>query len=400
MKALKAVSVHGALIEDNESFKEIRNIQISYINAFEIDPIEYTRIFGTAFLEYMQRIYSPAGDPATGRNYYALIYAKSGVNQVESVIQRLRDEPLSRSATIVLASLEAKKQPCVTELNFSIRHGLLHMNAIFKSSDLAKKFVPDMVELSRIHMNISHALNIARGEVTAHILSAQVYEQDAGVVRDAIGKRRLQHYFKTNRIIENWDQEAQEWDLNIQKPEHYVNIENGYARFLDFLNEQLPHAQLPQLRALDSGCGTGAIARVLQKKGYEVTALDISPKMLEFAQKNSVEAHYVRANSLDIPYPDLYFDAVCSRGVLISHVGKEYVELFIQEHARILKHDGLFLFDFITNFKPDEVSNRRTKASMNYSNITNLLLKAGFQVVARSGTDENRVNAIVCKKIA
>src|SRR3989344_7588985 len=346
LKALRAVISYGQLIEDTEPFVEIQNMQLSYDNAFETYSTHYTRIFGTEFSDYIHRVYSKNGDQMTGRNYYKLIHEHDGINQVTEITRKLKENQLTRSATIVLADAKTPKQPCVTEINFSIRHRLLHMTVLFKSSDLAKKFIPDMVELSHIHEQISRSLEIARGSVLVHLLSTQIYKIDINAVSNAIESATSSNYLKTNDVIENWDKEAAEWDKNIQKPDYYVNIENGYSRFLDFMKKEIPNSDRDaNLIALDSGCGTGSIADILKEKGYRVFGVDISPEMLRFAHKDPASIQYVLANSLDLPYFDNHFDVVCTRGVLLSHVGKRYMDVFVREHNRVLKSGGLFVFD-------------------------------------------------------
>jgi|CXWL01.1.fsa_nt_gi SAM-dependent methyltransferase len=400
LKALRMIVSFGQLTQDREPFLEIQNLQITYANAFEIQTPNYTHIFGTKFLDYIHRVYSPEGDSATGRNYYKLIHEQGDIDQVSIVIEKLKKEPLTRSATIILADAKAPKQPCVTEINFSIRHNLLHMTVVFKSSDLAKKFVPDMIELSYIHEHVSQILGIARGTVVANILCAQIYKTDLDVALSAIESATLGGYFKTDDVIENWDKEASEWDKNIQRPDYYVNIENGYSRFIDFMKREIPASHRnTKLIALDSGCGTGIIAYLLKEKGYRVFGVDISSEMLRFAHKDSKAVQYVLANSLDLPYIDNHFDVVCTRGVLISHVGKKYMNLFIQEHGRVLKKEGLFVFDFITHFNASEIRYRREKAYVSYNQMVKILNQYGFEVVERSGTDANRVNAVACRKI-
>ncbi len=52
------------------------------------------------------------------------------------------------------------------------------------------------------------------------------------------------------------------------------------------LNEGMLH---PGCRVLDLGCGVGKYDRVFASLGCDVTLADISPKMLEFAEKNMAE---------------------------------------------------------------------------------------------------------------
>ncbi len=285
----------------------------------------------------------------------------------------------------------------VTEIAFSIRDDLLHMAVIFKSSDFAKKFIPDMIELSKIHKYISASLNVARGEVNSFILCVQVYAADLEKVNLLFNKFKKNTYFKTHSVVENWDKEADNWDRYVEDPNHYVNIENGYTRFLNFLNTEI--TPVKNMDALDSGSGTGIIANVLVNKGYRVKGIDISPKMIAHSRDKDKKTQYTLSNSLDIPHPDNSFDLVCSRGVLISHVGKKYVDLFLKEHGRVLKKGGIFIFDFITKFDKSETKKKRSKASMSFGRVSNLLKDNGLKVIKRSGDDNNRVNAILCKKI-
>jgi ubiquinone/menaquinone biosynthesis C-methylase UbiE/thymidylate synthase len=400
LRALKAVTISGKMIKEKESFLEIRNIQISYNNAFETEFIHYEQIFGRSLIDYMHRVYSPSGDTTTGRNYYDLIYNQSGLDQVENVIKKLEIDPLTRSAIIVLASPKSKKIPCITEIAFSVRQNILNMSVIFKSSDFAKKFIPDMIELSHIHKYISNKLHIPRGEVSAMILVAQIYTTDLKIVKEKVLKLKDSGYFNSEKMIENWNKRAENWDEYVKDPNHYVNFENGYNRFLKFVNNEIPkNERKTPLIALDSGCGTGIISEVLNNKGYKTVGIDISPEMLTYAHKKGSMRHYVLANSLDIPYTDNYFDLICSRGVLISHVGKNYVNMFIEEHYRVLKKGGLFMFDFITFFNKDEIKNKKIKVSITFKEISKILESYGFKVLKRSGEDNNRVNAILCKKI-
>src|SRR5260370_209411 len=43
-------------------------------------------------------------------------------------------------------------------------------------------------------------------------------------------------------------------------------------------------------RILDGGCGTGRHSIEMAKRGFNVTGLDLSPGMLQVAQKNAAEA--------------------------------------------------------------------------------------------------------------
>jgi len=398
IKSIKAILKCGLNVQEENPFTELRNLSISYNNAFDLSCKNYTDIYGHDYLDYMQRVYSANGDKESGRDYHSLIYSRSGTDQVAQAIKLLKKDPQTRSAIITLSDPTTPKKPCVLNISFSIRNNFVNMSVYFKSSDIAKKFIPDMVEISKIHKHISEQLHIPRGSVSATILCAQLYQTDLILLQKIFSKVKHSSRFKTDAVIENWDKEARNWDKYLKDPKHYVNYENGYSRYVNFLKTNIPPAMNGAV-ALDSGSGTGHISEILNEKGYKTIGVDISPKMLEHSHKDPSIRSYVLANSLDIPFGDNHFDIICSRGVLISHVGKECVIDFIEEHRRVLKKGGLFMFDFITHFEKTEKTKRKKKAYFTYSKVTEILKESGFKIISRNGEDINRVNAILCQKI-
>ncbi|AOT42272.1 malonyl-ACP O-methyltransferase BioC [Enterobacter ludwigii] len=75
---------------------------------------------------------------------------------------------------------------------------------------------------------------------------------------------------------------------------------------LALLNE----TRFPQV--LDAGCGPGANSRHWRAAGSEVTAIDLSPDMLEEARQQQAAHHYLVADIESIPLPDARFDLVWS----------------------------------------------------------------------------------------
>lgn len=79
---------------------------------------------------------------------------------------------------------------------------------------------------------------------------------------------------------------AQKWDA--QAPNYqstYAKGENDYNGLLmDFLATECGLA--PGSRVIDIGCGVGKYGVYFARMGCDVTLTDISPKMLEFAEKN------------------------------------------------------------------------------------------------------------------
>ncbi|MFK7755033.1 MAG: magnesium protoporphyrin IX methyltransferase [Sedimentitalea sp.] len=67
-----------------------------------------------------------------------------------------------------------------------------------------------------------------------------------------------------------------------------ATVRKGRDRMRDVLLTQLPE-DLRGARILDAGCGTGALAVELAKRGATVTAVDISPSLIEIAKSRCPE---------------------------------------------------------------------------------------------------------------
>ena len=98
------------------------------------------------------------------------------------------------------------------------------------------------------------------------------------------------------------------------------------------------------LRVLEVGTGPGFFAILLRELGYDVTAIDLTPAMLEEAKKNAGELAgeicWMEMNAEALDFADESFDVVVSRNLTwnLPHPGKAYAEW-----ARVLKPGGLLL---------------------------------------------------------
>jgi demethylmenaquinone methyltransferase/2-methoxy-6-polyprenyl-1,4-benzoquinol methylase len=103
-------------------------------------------------------------------------------------------------------------------------------------------------------------------------------------------------------------------------------------------------------RALDVGCGTGALAAVLARRGVQVTGIDISPQMLSLAAQrvrqegleDRVILREMGAVDLDTGFDDGSFDAVTST-LAFSELSDDEIAYTMAECHRILRPGGLFL---------------------------------------------------------
>ena len=140
-----------------------------------------------------------------------------------------------------------------------------------------------------------------------------------------------------------------------------TNYAGRYAELYDLFYADKPYADEARfvhecIREFSSGptrdilelaCGTGQHALEFEKLGYNVTATDRSPDMLEVAQKRACGKNLVLAEMEHLDLPKKNFDAaVC----LFDSIGYlKTIEAIANALARIRSHlrDGaLFIFEF------------------------------------------------------
>ena len=102
-------------------------------------------------------------------------------------------------------------------------------------------------------------------------------------------------------------------------------------------------------KVLDLGCGVGR----LMKDGY--CGVDISPNMLKIAAKRHPSCEFKLADGRTIPYPDETFDSAYSM-LLFQHLPFDAVGGYIKEVRRVLKDNGIFIFQYIEGTEDEPFS--------------------------------------------
>ena len=137
--------------------------------------------------------------------------------------------------------------------------------------------------------------------------------------------------------------------------------DSGYDAFAWFFNKywsrEIPEQMLAAIeqvllprvphgaRLLDLCCGTGQLAFALTERGYSVTGIDNSPKMLDFARRNAPAAEFVQADARRFHLPNT-FDAVVSTFDSLNHfLSLEELSAVFRQTRRALAPAGWFCFD-------------------------------------------------------
>ncbi len=105
-----------------------------------------------------------------------------------------------------------------------------------------------------------------------------------------------------------------------------------------------PEEDPGSIRILELATGHGYFARILAELGYNVTAVDLAPGMLEVAKKNCAQyidsIDFLHMNAEELTFENDYFDVVFCRFLtwLLPRPQKAY-----SEWCRVLKKGGLVL---------------------------------------------------------
>lgn len=97
-----------------------------------------------------------------------------------------------------------------------------------------------------------------------------------------------------------------------------LELEGTRRRIVGFYAPLLP----PRGRVLDCGCGNGLSVDLLNDAGFDAWGNDLSAlRKWQWRERNRRD-RLVVASALTLPFPDDYFDAIVSSGV-IEHIGVE-----------------------------------------------------------------------------
>lgn len=124
-----------------------------------------------------------------------------------------------------------------------------------------------------------------------------------------------------------------------EKPDEYFKYKLKYKK--KFIKKIMKYAK--NKKVLEAGCGTGLMAGYLQKQGLDVTALDLSQTVLDYAKEIATNSkvikpcRYEQGNILDLKYKNNTFDVSYSNGVL-EHFSDEEIINILKQQMRISKY--------------------------------------------------------------
>jgi thymidylate synthase len=143
------------------------------------------------WLAWMKSNFTEPDDVAElggARSYARRLRDYEGRDQVAWVIERLRADAESRSATITTFQplSDTSYIPCVSLLDFWIRGGSLELVVYAHSLDFGKKAYGNLVELARLQHEVAAAVGAVVGRFVVHVKSAHIYEPELAAMRELV----------------------------------------------------------------------------------------------------------------------------------------------------------------------------------------------------------------------
>ena len=159
-------------------------------------------------------------------------------------------------------------------------------------------------------------------------------------------------------------------------------------------------------KVLDLGCGAGVQSKQLRIEGMEVVGLDISPKMIQFAQKKNPDCEFIVGDIENLNFDPGLFDGVYARASLL-HIKKRNISKVLANISNILKKDG-YLYLALKEGKGEKVIEsekygkkvRRFFSFFSVPEISDYLSDAGFEVLSTNnwiGKDTNWIHLFARK---
>lgn len=130
----------------------------------------------------------------------------------------------------------------------------------------------------------------------------------------------------------------------------YKNRDNAEARkFIDNLTGHLQISHEHQL--MDLACGKGRHAIYLNKKGYDVTGLDLSEENIKHAKQFANERLHFEVHDMRLSYENQQFDFVFNLFTSFGYFEtKKEHEAAVASVAQSLKPEGKFILDFLNPY--------------------------------------------------
>ena len=175
--------------------KELLNLTAEVQNAVLLDAIIEKHKVQDEY-DWMVRNFTVQGEVPElhhENSYASRLYSYMGQkNQVEWLVDRLRKNPTTRSATLSMFEplTDEGYIPCVSLLDFQETDGQLNMTAYCRALDFGCKAYVNLVMLHLIQQDIAEKVGVPCGKLILLVKSAHFYMRDSEKVLAILNEER------------------------------------------------------------------------------------------------------------------------------------------------------------------------------------------------------------------
>lgn len=115
------------------------------------------------------------------------------------------------------------------------------------------------------------------------------------------------------------------------------SIDERVAEWL--FDEFLQYIPLPA-QILDIACAAGRDSAYLQNKGYKVTGIDYSDKLVNIAKQKYPNIDFFIGDFTELPFDDDFFNAIWCKAAIVHLPSQKVLKKALKEFYRVLKYGG------------------------------------------------------------
>ncbi|MDR4503640.1 MAG: class I SAM-dependent methyltransferase [Candidatus Scalindua sp.] len=136
-------------------------------------------------------------------------------------------------------------------------------------------------------------------------------------------------------------------------------------------------------RVLEAGCGTALLSLLLADYGFDVTALDLTDEIIDYAKKricaDNLKLHIMKGDifRLSSLFEERYFDVVCNSGVM-EHFSDEDIVRGLVEQKKVSRK---VIFNVPNNHNVLTERHFGDERFLSNKKWVSLIKRAGFQSV-------------------
>ncbi|AFA48377.1 thymidylate synthase [Acetobacterium woodii] len=180
MKALNKADIVAGKNQDREDqLKEIHLL----MDIDNVQEIKITMAMPTGvetLVDYVLEIVEGTKD--FEKDLYGYTYHDLFSKNLDFVISKLKEDPITRQATLHVANQEAAKldhPPCLQLIHYTIKDGKLNTDVVFRSNDGVKAVAMNVFALLELSRYIAKKVGINElGSYSHHALSFHAYSRD------------------------------------------------------------------------------------------------------------------------------------------------------------------------------------------------------------------------------